>query len=241
MQLFKTRIGLLVPPADDWLPPECARIYPNIEFLSRGLGIQEMSARGFDEVMEVIADRSVELKRKGAQAISLMGASLTFYRGEGFNCSVIDAIASVTGLPATSMSRAMIRALRANGIQRVALATAYDDKLNAHLVSFLDEHNVAVTATKGLGLTDIASVRPTSLETIRLLVHEAFELSPSTDGVLISCGGLPTLSLHPELEDDLRVPVVSSFPAGLWDVVQRAGQDPRAQNLGRMFEITASD
>ena len=107
-------IGLLVPPTDDWIPPDCTTLYPHIRFVSCGLGIT----------------------------------------------------------PVSSMSTAMINALRANGIRRVALATAYNDKLNFDLVKFLNEHDIAVTAAKGLGLTNISSVRPTSPATIRDLAKE---------------------------------------------------------------------
>lgn len=234
-------IGLLVPPPDDWMPPDCGTLYPDMHFVTRGLGIREMSDQGFVEVRGVIVDRAVELRQRGADVISIMGASLTFHRGEHTHRRMIDAVADTTGLPTTSMSRAMIRALRANGIRRVALVTAYTDVLNDSLVRFLGEHDISVAAVRGLGLSDIASVRPTTPAAIHGLARDVFALDRSADGVLISCGGLPTLALHTELERELRVPVISSLPAALWDVVQLAGRDPRVPDVGRMFETMASE
>jgi maleate cis-trans isomerase len=51
-------------------------------------------------------------------------------------------------------------------------------------------------------------------------------------------GGLLTLDILAPLERRLGVPVVSSSPAGFWDVVQRAGIDPRVPGYGRLFTVS---
>jgi arylmalonate decarboxylase len=38
-----------------------------------------------------------------------------------------------------------------------------------------------------------------------------------------------------ELEATTGLPVVSSSPAGFWDLVRHAGLDPRAPGCGRLF------
>ena len=38
-----------------------------------------------------------------------------------------------------------------------------------------------------------------------------------------------------EVEAALQVPVVSSSPAGFWDLVRCAGLDPRSPGHGRLF------
>ena len=56
-----------------------------------------------------------------------------------------------TGLPCTTMSHAIVRALRALGLDRVAVATAYIDDVNERLVAYLAASDIAATAVRGSG------------------------------------------------------------------------------------------
>jgi arylmalonate decarboxylase len=234
----KVRIGLIIPPADGREPPECAILYPQIDFVTVGLGIKEMSPQGFAEVMDRLFERARTLVSRGAEVLSIMGTSFSFYRGNSFNEETCTAVAQAAGIPTTSMATAVVRALKANRVSRVALATAYTSDLNERLSAFLLENGIRTAGTVGLGLRDIDAVRPTSPEAVGQAAQAAVEQDCSADGILISCGGLPTLQLHGSLERRFNVPVVSSLPAGLWDVVQLCGHDARAEGFGRMFEVS---
>jgi arylmalonate decarboxylase len=48
---------------------------------------------------------------------------------------------------------------------------------------------------------------------------------------------LKTLGVVEVLEAMLDVPVVSSSPAGFWDVVQLVGVNPTSNNRGRLFKM----
>src|SRR4051812_28549586 len=100
----KVKIGLIIPPMDGTTPAECQQLYPNIDFSTIGLGVREMSRAGFDAVAERILDRAHHLRKEGVEAISLMGTSLTFYKGSDYNEELIAHVAAETGLPVTSMS-----------------------------------------------------------------------------------------------------------------------------------------
>ncbi len=164
-----------------------------------------------------------------------MGTSLSFYRGAGFNREITGAMTQATGLPATTMSHAVVRALRASGVSRVALATAYVDEVNDRLVAFLRDEGFTPTAVRGLAVTDVIGVGEVPPRTLIDLAGKAFADDVSAQGVLISCGGLKTLSVLEPIERALEVPVVSSSPAGFWDAVQFAGVDPAATGFGRLF------
>jgi maleate cis-trans isomerase len=51
----------------------------------------------------------------------------------------------------------------------------------------------------------------------------------------VSCGGLKTLDLIVPLENEIAVPVVSSTPHGLMNVVRLVGVSPRARGFGMVF------
>ena len=67
------------------------------------------------------------LAQEGAAAITLMGTSLSFYRGAAFNRELTQRIALASGRPAVTMSTAVIEGLRNVGGRRLAVATAYNE------------------------------------------------------------------------------------------------------------------
>src|SRR6476620_6815934 len=123
-------IGLVVPEAVDTIPAESAVMYPGVTFISRGIGLQSLSAAGYDEAMERVVPAAENLAARGAEAIMLIGTSLTFYRGAPFNDELTYRISSAASLPTGTMSSAIVDGLRAVGAQRLAVSTAYTSEVN---------------------------------------------------------------------------------------------------------------
>ena len=83
-------IGMIVPPAAGAVPPEPLELYgARARFIAEGLALKALSPEGYDAVIERVAALAVRLKSRGAEAISLMGTSLSFYRGAAFNDELI--------------------------------------------------------------------------------------------------------------------------------------------------------
>ena len=231
-------VGLIVPPADGKVPPDAAELYGGrLRFIARGIGIPAVSPEGFDTVIDVVLDCAEALRRDGAQVISLMGTSISFYRGPAYTDGLRQAMAQATGLPCTTMSHAIADALRALGIRRVAVATSYIDALNERLVTYLGATGFEVSAIRGLQLTGVAAMGQVSTRTLVDLATEVYRQDSSADGIFISCGGLLTLDAIRQLEDHLGVPVTASSPAGFWDVVRLGGWDARTPGCGRLFTM----
>jgi len=230
-------IGLIVPPASGEVPADAQRLYGDrVHFVARGLGIAAVSPAGFDPVMDTVLDRARELRDAGAQAISLMGTSISFYRGAAFTEELREAMQQATGLPCTTMSHAVVRALRALDVRRVAVATSYIDALNERLVDHLVGAGFEVTAIRGLSVTDVQEVGRVTPRTLTELSEAVHAQDPTADGIFISCGGLRTLDVIAPLEARLGKPATSSSTAGFWDVMRLAGQDPGSPGHGRLFE-----
>lgn len=234
-------IGLIVPPGAGQVPDDAALLYGDrIRFVARGLGIGSISPSGFEPVMHRILDLGRMLRDEGAQAISLMGTSISFYRGAALTEELRASLEQATGLPCTTMSHAVVSSLRALGVQRVAVATSYIDALNERLVDYLTCEGFEVTAVRGLGLTGVREVNEVGADDLMALSESVVELDTTAQGVFISCGGLQTHGVIEPLEARLGRPVTASSPAGFWDVVRLAGLDPSARGYGRLFRLTAT-
>ncbi len=232
-------IGLVVPPAHGQVPGDGPLLYgERVHFIARGLGIGAISPEGFAPVVDTIVQRAVELRDAGAQAVSLMGTSLSFYRGAAFTESLREAMQEATGLPCTTMSHAIVRALRALGIRRVAVATSYIDALNDRLVEYLRSQAFEVTAIEGLGITGVEAVGEVATPALVELGERVLARGGDADGLFISCGGLLTLDAIQALEARTGLPVTASSPAGFWDVMRTAGLDAASPGFGRLFDAS---
>ncbi len=75
-------LGMIFPPANYPVPPEATLLYPSgIRFLAEGVGLQKMTAEEYDRVFGKIMPAAQKLAKEGSNAISVMGTSLTFYKG----------------------------------------------------------------------------------------------------------------------------------------------------------------
>lgn len=231
-------LGLIVPPASGAVPSDAARLYGDrVRFIARGLGLGEISPSGFNTVIDTVLDKARELRDAGAQAISLMGTSISFYRGAAFTEELRQAMQAATGLPCTTMSHAIVAALRTLGIRRVAVATSYIDELNDRLVDYLSGAGFEVTAIRGLSIKGVDAVGTVPLQTLIDLATSVYRERAGADGIFISCGGLLTLDVIPALEASLGIPAASSSPAGFWDVMKTAGLAPGSAGFGRLFSL----
>jgi arylmalonate decarboxylase len=229
-------VGLIFPPLNYPIPPDAKRLYPDgVEFLSGGVGLPGgMTLAGYDEAIPRVLPAAEKLAKQGAKVISVFGSSLTFYKGRTFNEELVQKVTNLTGCPATTQSNGLVDGLRVAGAKRVALATAYTDIVTERLKIFLQEYGFDVTSAKGLGLVQI----PEGAATEKILFKlgaDAYAASNRADALVLSCGALKTLDLIVPLENEIKVPVVSSTPHGLMNAVRLLGVSPRARGFGAVL------
>lgn len=228
-------LGMIFPPLNYPVPSEATRLYPiGIKFLARGVGLEGMTPEGYDKAIPKVLPAAMALAREGATAISVMGTSLTFYKGVAFNEELIRTIKKATGLPTTTMSTGIVDGLRAAKAKRVAVATAYIDEVTRRLKVFLEESGFEVVAAKGLGYERIPEGAVTQDGLFKFSAG-VFEGAPRADALLISCGALKTIDLVVPLEERCKVPVVSSTPHALWNGVKLAGLNGRVKGFGTVL------
>ncbi len=231
------KLGLIFPPLDRPVPPEGLIMYPSgVQFIVQGLGLESLTPEGYDKVIPRIKPAAEKLAQQGAKAIMLMGTSLTFYKGSAFNQQLTDSIKSATGLPASTMSTAVIEGLKTIGAKRLAVSTAYSDVVNDRLTAFLKENGFEVLKIKGLGITDMETPGRVTIDQLLKFSVDVRNSAPDANAMLVSCGGLRTLELLAPLEKQTRVPAVSSTPHALRAGVRLVGMSGRVKGYGSLLE-----
>jgi arylmalonate decarboxylase len=217
-------VGLVVPESVNAIPAEAAAMYPQLSFRAQGIGLKSLSTAGYDEAIERVVPAAQSLKGQGAQAIMVIGTSLTFYRGAAFNQRLTENLFAATGLRTSTMSGALVDGLEEVGARRVAVVTAYSAEVNAMLAAFLGECGFDVLALRSVSVArHVGEAAKTADGDILRASVDAFAQAGDADGVLIVCGGLRTLDVAPLIETRCGVPVVSSMPAALRKAAQLAG------------------
>lgn len=228
-------LGLISPVAAP-VPPEAQAMYAGtVRYLTADVGLATMTPEGYDAVLERIAPTAAHLAQRGADAIALLGTSLSFYQGAAFNRALTDKMMKATGRPVVTMSTAIVEGLRSVGGRRLAVATAYNAEVNSRLRTFLHEEGFEVVEIRGLGIEDIRELSAVTQKALFDFSVALFESTAACDAMLVSCGGLRTLELLEPLEQRCKIPVVSSLPHALRAGVRLLGLSGKAPGYGRLL------
>jgi len=150
--------------------------------------------------------------------------------GLGFDQEISARLEQVAGTCATTTSTAVVSALEALSVGRVAVGTPYIDAVNNLEAQFLEAHGFRVMSMEGLGFTRGRelhdAVRGTAYELGRRVNR------PDADCVFLSCTDLRTFEELVYLEADLRKPVLSSNSASLWACLRALDVVGDASGLG---------
>jgi arylmalonate decarboxylase len=229
-------IGLVVPFAADEVPAEGPIMYPGVRFIPRGVGVRALTPEGYDPAWNGILPAADELAKLGVDAIMVIGTSLTFYRGPQAHQRLLENLRERTGLPASTMSQAILDGLDEVGAKRVAVATAYTDVVNRRLKELLAAAGIDVLALQCFDLLEFGGPSKKSEADIIALSDSAVAKASGAEAILISCGGLRTLGVAQPLEARHGIPVVSSATAAFWAAMRLVGESGHVAGYGQLFE-----
>ncbi|MFG3657319.1 aspartate/glutamate racemase family protein [Streptomyces sp. NPDC047706] len=133
--------------------------------------------------------------------------------------AMCEAMSRAGNVPAITTSGALLEALVELDVRRVALVTPYTVSVTRALESYVAEAGVAVTGCAFMGLTRHIWKVP-----YREVVDMARQsVRGAADALFISCTNLPTYDVIPQLEAELRIPVISANQVTMWAALRRLG------------------
>jgi maleate isomerase len=139
------------------------------------------------------------------------------------------------GAPAAlTTSGALVEALRALDVRRVAVGTPYVESIGRRLVPFLERAGFEPVSLVNMELHD--GISDVSDEDVITLAEAA--LRPGAEAVFLSCTNLPTLHLLAPLERRLGIPVLSANQVTMWAALRIAGAQAAIEDQA-LFRRTA--
>jgi len=230
------RLGILIPSSNTTMEVEFREMLPGgFSVHAARMRLREVTVEGLEEMEREAEYEAIKLRDAGVDVIGYGCTSGSLIRGPGHDEMLERRIEEVSGRPAVATSGAVLRALRALNVRRVAVATPYIDEINEKEIHFLESNGFDVVDLRALKLRDNLEIGRVSADRLISLVEGLDHRG--ADGIFISCTNLPTIGVIGLLERRLEKPVFSSITATLWAMLRKAGSDVRIDGYGRLLMI----
>ncbi|CAN5228954.1 aspartate/glutamate racemase family protein [soil metagenome] len=235
----RTTVGFLYPgyAAEDDYPWMAAALAPSVALPVVHTSVGE-DAHRLDALLDLGgADRLAEgvpaLRRAGVQAVVWACTSGSFVFGWDGAREQVDALARLAGVPATSTPFAFVRAARALGVRRVAVAATYPEDIATSFVDFLAAGGITVVGLSSRGIITAAEVGTLGRdEVLRLACANDH---PDAEAVLLHETALNTVAWLDELEAGVGKPVLTANQVSVWDGLRIAGHTESYAGVGALF------
>jgi arylmalonate decarboxylase len=242
LSLFSTygwrgRIGLVSPSTNTTLEPEFWRLAP--EGVSVHVarvyqaGPQEPST--YRRMADDIATAATLLATAEVDVIAFGCTSCTYFVPPE---EIRATMAEKARCPTVLTADAVLDALRALKVRKLALASPRTEFVTQRELKFLADSGFEVVAARslGLGATEeerryIGRVPTEALYRLALSVNR-----PEAQAVFVTCTQLPTLPMIERLEAELGKPVITSNQATFWRCLQHIGMTAPIKGFGRLLD-----
>jgi maleate isomerase len=235
---WRARIGLVYIDTGTPMEPECYAMAPEgVTIHADRMRLPKVTVEGLTSMMEAqeIEDTTARVAKAPVHSIVFGGTSASFLLGRGYDEQVKARMASrAPGVPVTTTSTAMLKALRTFRAKRVSFVGPYEDRITQRGRKFLEENGFEVLAATGMGLTTDKEIGAVALEDVYAFARTSAH--PTSDAVFLSCTGMRTVGAIEALERDLGVPVVSAIQVSFWDALRLAGVKESKPGFGRLFD-----
>ncbi|MFF2654063.1 aspartate/glutamate racemase family protein [Streptomyces sp. NPDC058045] len=168
---------------------------------------------------ETLGEAVRALSAAEPEVIAYACSSGSFVGGTAGERAMCEAMTRAGELPSLTTSGAMIEALEEIGARRIALVTPYTRSVTGALEEYLGEAGVQVVGGADLGLT--RHIWKVSYRDVVDMARRA--AGTAADALVISCTNLATYDAIPQLEAELRMPVLSANQVTMWAALRRLG------------------
>lgn len=233
---YRAKIGIITPGVNTNIEPECYLMAPKgVSFHSTKLLLLGKATEESYHHMERDTERAAEeLATAEVDAIMWACTSGSVVMPPR---AIEEKISRIANCPAATTITAVIAALKALGVKRVALGTPYVSFINETEIEFLERSGFEVVAMYGLELGEnqeerrgIGRVPPQSLHQFaRHLDNDRAE------AIFVSCTNVAGVTEIEQIEAERGKPMITSNLATFWHSLRLTGIADKIQGYGRLL------
>jgi len=205
-------------------PSFCGALPPGTTLHVARMRLSNVEADSIERVVEEIESESRKLADVDVDVIVLAATAPSSRKGAGYDRELIGRISAASGKPATTAATALIAALRALAVERIALGAPWSEAVNRMAAAFIEQSGFEVVAQEALGLVrnlDIGLLDAETGDEIGRRVDRA-----EADAVMLACGNWNVFGVIEPLERALGKPVLTTNQVSLWHALKIARAAP---------------
>ncbi|MES5823502.1 decarboxylase [Streptomyces sp. RG80] len=171
---------------------------------------------------ETLHDAVRTLNAIAPEVVAYACTSGSFVGGVAGERAMCEAMTRAGAVPSVTTSGALLEALIDLSVHRVALVTPYTVSVTRALEEYVAEAGISVTGCAFMGLT--RHIWKVPYREVAAMARKAVRgVRGEADALFISCTNLPTYDVIPQLEAELRLPVISANQVTMWAALRRLG------------------
>lgn len=195
-----------------------------------------------------VRDAALRFSRIRPDVLAYGCLSCSFAGGPGYDQEICSLLAEVGGCPSTTGTTAVLEALRALDVTKVALVSFYDPSVAAMFERVLSVHGIDTVGQNAS--TGIPKDTVSFYESIGAIPGRSYVRSPeiayrvakaidtrSADAVIVTSTGFRTAPMISRLERDLGKPVVTANQALVWHAMRLANVQCTSDHFGSLFDV----
>jgi maleate isomerase len=204
-----------------WAPDDISLYVTRLPFVPVPVTVDQASALSDGDN---VARATRDLLAPEPLVVGYACASGSFVHGAAGQRRLRQSILDAGAPEAVTTSGALIQALTALDIRRIAVVTPYVDSVTERLLGYLGEHGVESTSSVGLGLLN--HIWKVAYSEVVQAVRDADR--PDAQAVFISCTNVLTYDIIAPLERMLGKPVLAANQVTMWAAMHAIGRQPVA-------------
>jgi maleate cis-trans isomerase len=239
---WRARLGRINPSPETVGDEEWRRLCPNgATVVSTRMFIEAVDHDGLTNMVKNVERAAKELATARPNVILMAGTAGAFNGGPGFDRELVKRIEDASGVPGTTTMTAVLAALEALDVEKIAVATSYIQSVDDALADVLRASGREVVAIRGMGILKSIDMGDLAPETNCQFAREMLREAEGAEACLLSCGNWRTLEAVEPLEEEFGIPVLTSNQTGLWQALRMSGiAADEVSGGGSLFGLPAS-